>query len=255
LTSSATRRVDNIQVGGADDDPTVSDRELATYDDAAPDSALDALEVVFASGQPCNARVGDWVSAQYRVAMKRGGVLADQPSLFAGPSGKFEVLDSEDRIRRDGFGQNPRNVPVSRAQHPVVELIEKQDIGVFQNGMRIERLDYSVEPRPALDVPLNNAEERAEARSCLLAPIDPRLVEQSSDLFTRRTEVRVAKLPDGAKAAEPFDQFLVILVGWLGIEIVSGHRGKTKTLAQAESFDHVPGPGGSGSVSSSEFKL
>jgi hypothetical protein len=51
LTSSTTRRVDNIKMSGGDDDRTASNRELATDDDTTADSTLDALEVVFASGQ------------------------------------------------------------------------------------------------------------------------------------------------------------------------------------------------------------
>jgi hypothetical protein len=62
---------------------------------------------------------------------------------------------------------------------------------------------------------LSYSEERAQSRCRLSGEIDPRLVEESLDFFSGRCEPGVSKLLDGLIAAEPFDQFLIIFIGWL----------------------------------------
>src|SRR5213594_844052 len=111
--------------------------------------------------------------------MQRGGVLARDPDLVPDSLCELEILDSEHRMGFEHATQLEGDILVARANHPVVKLVQQQQISELKDGVSVQYLDDSLEMSAALDVPLDDSQERLQSRTGFRKFIHSRFVQQA----------------------------------------------------------------------------
>src|SRR2546425_7137546 len=87
------------------------------------------------------------------------------------------------------------DIPVARANHPVVKLVQQQQISEPKDGVSVQYLDDSFEMSAALDVPLDDSQERLQSRAGVWKFIHSRFVQQQAKLsLVLAIEPRLAEL-------------------------------------------------------------
>ena len=103
------------------------------------------------------------------------------------------------------------DILVARASHPVVKLVQQQQISKLKDGVTVQYLDDSFEAGAALDVPLDDSQERLQSRTGVCKLIHSRFVEQPAKLsLVLAIELRLAELLERGEALELIDEMLVV---------------------------------------------
>src|SRR5882724_2869145 len=149
--------------------------------------------------------------------MQRAGVLARQPDLVPCSLCELEIFDAEHRMSFEHAAQLKSDILVTRANHPVVKLVQQQQISELKDGVTVQHLDDSFETSAALDVPLDDSQERLQSRAGGRKLIHARFVQQPAKLsLVLAIELRVAELNECCEALELIDEMLVVGDGVFG---------------------------------------
>jgi len=163
----------------SDGEALASDLDINQYSDSTPNPTLRAFKIVFATWEPDYLRSIKRIPSQYRVAMKRRGILAGKRQFIADAFGELQVFLTGNSVRRDCPPKFSRHVHIARAQHSIIQFIYQKQICKSEDRMAVKDFNDSIEVRSAFNIPLNNSEKRPQSRSGPFRLIDPRLIKQT----------------------------------------------------------------------------
>jgi hypothetical protein len=210
LASAAARRIDDIQMRGRGDNHFAVKFEINNDAYAPAQPFFRRLKIILASRQSNDLRVGRSVSGQDSVAVKRRKIFARQFQLFANAFGHLKVFDAKNRAGANGAAQLKRDVAIAGTKHPIVKFIQQQKVCEAKHRMRVQDFDYSIKPRAALDVPLDDSQKRAQSRLNIRRFVNSRLVKQTLQLgLARLIKIRTAKFVNGGESLKLFCQMLI----------------------------------------------
>jgi hypothetical protein len=139
----------------ADDEVCTGNFDIRENPDSTTDPALPALEVILTSWKPDQLSIRELVSGQYRVPMKRSGILAVERQLLTRAFCQLKIFNAENRVSRQRPAEFLRDAQVAGAQHSVIELIQQQQIGEPKDRVVVQNVDNTFESCPTFDVPLD----------------------------------------------------------------------------------------------------
>src|SRR6266705_6054362 len=149
--------------------------------------------------------------------MQRAGVLAREPALVPDSLCELEILDSEHRMRFEHAAQLESDILIARANHPLVKLVQQQQISEPKDGVSVQYFGDSREMSAALDVPLDDSQERLQSRAGIWKFIHSRFVQQPAKLrLVLAIELRLAELLECGEALDLIDEMPVVGEGVLG---------------------------------------
>jgi hypothetical protein len=114
--------------------------------------------------------------------MKCGGVPTLELQLIANAFSHLQILNTENGVRADSLTQSKGDVSIARAEHPIIQFVQQQQVGEAEYRMIVQDLDDGLEVSASLDIPFDDPEKVGESRLRGREAIDPWVVEEATKL-------------------------------------------------------------------------